>query len=236
MTTPSIPPPVTYPQIKASLRTGDLLFLHGTALEDLCIELDEWKEGLPEYSHVGMIIRDEANLYFWDAPGGGDWFDDPYYSDPLNRISMDPTPKHGGCRVAKLEEILPYYAGFTSGGVFHLRPLKAPSPITADQWSALRVFIDQVDGFPFTPDGGPGLLAQYKAGEDERTTLWAGTYFCAQLVADSYLHMGLLDQSSTPANGYAPGAFASSDPSVLPLRNAALGDIVAFTWSPPPAS
>jgi len=86
------------------------------------------------------------------------------------------------------------------------------------------------------PDGGPGLLAQYKAGEDERTTLWAGTYFCAQLVADSYLHMGLLDQSSTPANGYAPGAFASTDPSVLPLRNAALGDIIEFTWSPPPAS
>jgi len=48
--------------------------------------------------------------------------------------------------------------------------------------------------------------------------------------------VGLLDQSSTPANGYAPGAFASTDPSVLPLRNAAVGDIIEFTWSPPSAS
>ena len=54
--------------------------------------------------------------------------------------------------------------------------------------------------------------------------------------SDSQFSQRSVRSHSTPANGYAPGAFASTDPSVLPLRNAALGDIIEFTWSPPPAS
>jgi hypothetical protein len=50
-----------------------------------------------------------------------------------------------------------------------------------------------------------GLIANYAAGREGGSVLY-GTYFCAQLVADSYMHMGLLEMEGSPPNDYSPGA------------------------------
>jgi hypothetical protein len=225
-------PPVLYSQIRGSLKTGDLFFFYGTSPAGILIEDLESMKGWPPYSHVGMIINDQGNLYFWDAPGSGEQFTDPYASDPDNRIHN--TPVHGGCRVAPLDELLAYYATVVEQP-FGLRQLSAP--VSAESFAALRLFINRVDGLPFPEGPGgkyfkefTGLMANYLAGQERMTVLY-GTYFCAQLVADSYMHMGLLESENYPPNSYSPAAFGRID-TQMPFLSVSLGTPVSVSMDP----
>lgn len=250
---PPTSPSVPYSQFRSKLGTGDLVFLHGTSAAGVMIEKVEELADWPPYSHVGMVIADGGNLYLWDAPGGGDCFADPYASDPDNRIHG--TPVHTGCRVAVLDDVLAYYATRVDVNGFWVRQLT--SGVSDDRFAALRRFVNRVDGLPFP--AGPtlnegelvrlamqlaaaenpavtGLGLNFLAGQD-RASFFYGTYFCAQLVADSYMHMGLLEMEAFPANGYSPAAFGMNDPSRLPLvPPAALGDVLFVQWDRPTGS
>lgn len=226
-------PSVPYSQIRSSLNTGDLFFFYGQSPAAILIEDLESAKGWPPYSHVGMVINDQGNLYFWDAPGSGDCFPDPYASDPNNRIHN--TPVHPGCRVAVLDDLLAYYASVVEQP-FSLRQLSAPP--SAESFAALRLFIDRVDGLPFPNGPGPekfkeftGLMANYVAGQEGMSVLY-GTYFCAQLVADSYMHMGLLDMAQYPPNSYSPADFGRTD-TTLPLVSVTLGVPQPVEWDKP---
>lgn len=234
MTTLPKTPAVSYPDIAPRLGTGDLVFLHGTSDAGVMIEKLETGLDWPPYSHVGMVIRDGDELYLWDAPGGGDCYPDPYVSDPDNRLhGQDAT--HPGCRVADLETVLTYYASRTDvAGVWirQLRPAVSP-----DRFQALRLFINRVDGLPFPEGPGSaggtaevtGIGMNYLAGQERASALF-GTYFCAQLVADSYMHMGLLDHDVYPPNGYSPATFGMDDHERLRLVGpATLGETVFVT-------
>jgi hypothetical protein len=237
MTLPPTDPAVPYTQIRSTLGTGDLVFLHGTSPAGVMIENIEQRLGWPPYSHVGMVVRDGDNLYFWDAPGGGDCFPDPYAGDPGNRIYGNKV--HTGCRVSILDDVLAYYATKTDVQGFWFRQLT--SGVSADQFAALRLFINRVDGQPFPtgPGSDPavtGLGLNFTAGQD-RASLYFGTYFCAQLVADSYMHMGLLAMEAFPANGYSPAAFGMDDPVRFPLvKPAAIGASFFVKWDLPTGS
>ena len=241
-TIPPTSPSKPYTELRSQLGTGDLFFLHGTSDAGLMIENLEQEEGWPPYSHVGMVIKDGDNLYFWDAPGGGDCFPDPYATDPDN--AMFGTPVHNGCRVADLDAVLAYYITRVDVNGFWLRQLT--SGVTDDRFGALRRFINRVDGQPFPTGPVPswlnwlagkkvdpsvtGLGANFLLGQD-RASLFYGTYFCAQLVADSYMHMGLLDMEVFPPNGYSPAAFSMSNSPRLPLvKGVTLGDVIFADW------
>jgi hypothetical protein len=227
-------PPYKYKDIRPSLKTGDLFLFYGTSAAGILIEDLESIAGLPPYSHVGMVISDQGNLYFWDAPGGGNTFPDPYASDPNNRIHNMP-PQEGCCRVAALDDLLAYYATVVEQP-FELRQLSAP--VSAEAFAALRLFIDRVDGFGFpTGPGGKnyeeftGLTANYTAGQ-EGITLFHGTYFCAQLVADSYMHMGILSMDEWPANSYSPADFVRTDKDLNLVGGLTLGTPTPVEWDP----
>lgn len=109
----------------------------------------------------------------------------------------------------------------------------------------MRRFINRVDGLPFPSGPVPswlkewvdpevtGLGATFLAGND-RASLFFGTYFCAQLVADSYMHMGLLDMELFPPNGYSPAAFTMDGTDRLPLISPAqLGTVTFVEWDGP---
>ena len=64
-------PPYKYTDIRSSLKTGDLFLFYGQSDAGMLIEDLEALAGMPPFSHVGMVINDGGNLYFWDAPGGG---------------------------------------------------------------------------------------------------------------------------------------------------------------------
>ena len=67
--------------------------------------------------------------------------------------------------------------------------------------------IDRFDGRPFP--GMPGLVRQWATGRLRRSTSLE-TVYCAELVATTYQHMGLLP-SRRPASWYDPGRFWSGD-------------------------
>jgi hypothetical protein len=232
---------VPYPQIRGSLKTGDLVFLQGSPRQpiDLLIEIMDTGAGEAPRSHVGMVINDNGNLYFWDAPGpgtcsaGNGCFPDPYVLDPENRLygKANPDQSHDGCRVAPLDPLLKYYASLMPGDQFWVRHLESPA-ITPEQFAALRIFIDRVDGLPF-PSEYIGMPLGFEAGQKRIQPYW-GTYFCAELVADSYMHMGLLSMDTYPPNAYSPGTWTVSDPAKLPLTGGAtLGDSINVVWADP---
>ena len=224
---PPTSPAVPYSHIRAQLDTGDLFFLHTTSAAGVMIERLEHYAGLPPYSHIAMVIKDGNALYLWDAPGGGDCFRDPYEPDSDNRIHSSPV--HTGCRVSVLDDVLAYYATKVDVGGFWVRQLTPP--VSQDRFAALRTFINRVDGLPFLVQFGYSeLFANFLAGR-EGDSLYFGTYFCSQLVADSYMHMGLLRMDHLPPNAYTPAAFANrSLPLVPPAR---LGDVFFVTWDWP---
>lgn len=237
-------PSTTYQAVRSQLGTGDLFFLHGKSDAGVMVENLEKAEGWPPYSHIGMVIADEGNLFFWDAPGdGGLCFPDPYATDPDNRIYEKYTNGvHPGCRVSVLDDVLAYYSTLITPDMpgFWLRQLQPA--VTADRFGALRKFINRVDAMPFPtgpvtlpfglqlPPEVTGLGATFLAGND-RASFFYGTYFCAQLVADSYMHMGLLDMELFPPNGYSPAAFTMDGTIRLPLVSPAkLGPVTFVKW------
>jgi hypothetical protein len=228
-TFPPINNPVPYSKARSLLNTGDLVFLHGTSDAGVLIEKLEEIEGWPPYSHVGMVIDDSTvgGLYLWDAPGGGDCFKDPYAGDPDNRVQGEVV--HCGCRVSPLDDVLAYYMSRVdtppgqNGPGFWVRQL-SPA-VSPDRFGALRRFINRVDGLPFpsgpgsTPDekAETGLGLNFAAGQKSGSVFY-GSYFCSHLVADSYMHMGLLDMDVYPPNGYSPATFGmTNDPDRLRL-------------------
>jgi hypothetical protein len=72
----------------------------------------------------------------------------------------------------------------------------------------LMEVIDRFDGraFPTTP----GLARQWLTGRVRRRSSSLETIYCAELVATTYQHMGLLPQRR-PASWYDPGRFWSGD-------------------------
>ncbi len=242
-------PAVKYSEIRSQLNTGDLLAFEGTDALDFMIKLLE--EG--SYSHVGMVLKDaHGELWFWDAPGGGKTFPDPYWTKP---------GQNKGCRVAKLDTLLAYYMTDMKLKSFTWRQLTPSIPY--ESGSALDQFLGDLDGTPFPGDNcelppllavmlmgllganyekdlpgvklGLGLILTYLAGSLLRVPI-TGYTFCAQLVALTYISVGLLPppggpgDRALPANGYTPGMFMDQPVSLQLQNGAALSVAVPVEW------
>ena len=68
--------------------------------------------------------------------------------------------------------------------------------------------IERFDGRPFPTT--PGLVRQWATGRFRRRSSSLETVYCAELVATTYQHMGLLPKRR-PASWYDPGRFWSGD-------------------------
>lgn len=203
--------PIPWSQLKGTLNTGDILSFEGNDGLDYAIRM---VENAP-YTHVGMVIRNGDDLWFWDAPGGGQTF-----PDPVSKI-----PDNLGARVADLEAVISYY--MTAGGEVAMWWRQLTPAATPDQQASLMTFVKNADGTPFPGSTdkklpapwnlGVGFAESWAFGVKMNGTI-AGTFFCAQLCAQSMMAMGLLPLSP-PANAYDPASFNSSDPGVPKLQN-----------------
>jgi hypothetical protein len=212
---------VDYSVLKPTLKTGDLLLFQGDDLLDWMIQL----EGDSPFNHVGMVVTPAAGgLDFWDAPGGGEQFPDPLVN----------TGAHAGARGADLDTLLAYY--MHPGVSLYCRQI-SPAP-TAAEITALNIFIALADGTPFPgqdvklPDEfglGVGLALSYFIGNEFNMTI-SDNYFCAHLIAQTYMSMGYLPTQGKPANAYSPAAFGGSAGTTLPLIGHTLSDIVQVTY------
>lgn len=224
MTSHIVIPPISWTDLMPQLNTGDLLSFAGNAPLDWAIQFVEQAP----YTHVGMVIRDGTNLWLWDAPGGGETFPDP----------ISKNPNQPGARVADLETIVSYY--MTSGGEVQMWWRQLLPAVTPAQQSSLMTFVSLADGTPFPGTNfelpppwnlGMGFAASWALG----TTLYAtvaGTFFCAQLVAQSYMAMGMLPIRPRPANAYDPATFNSNDGQTLPLIGVSMTVSQPVTYTP----
>ncbi len=173
----------------ATASTGDIWLFRGTAVADWTIRA---ATNSP-VNHVGMVVAlDDMPPLLWHAELGRSlpdvWTGQRQRGVQLHRLS---------------DAVTTWNARYQQRA--WVRQLSGP----IERYHEDRVLevIDRFDGRPF-----PTTLKLLKGWLTGRTRRPASveTVFCAQLVATTYQHMGLLP-STRPANWYDPGRFWSGD-------------------------
>jgi len=205
----SPPQPVPYGNLRPNLQTGDLVLFHGLDLESAFIELLEHSP----WSHVGMVIRLSCLDYplLWE-------------STPLHLLK-DPLllQAKSGPRLVSLDDRLQMALDLGLYNRFMVRQLKVSR--SQNMLSALTEFIAEVHRLSYP--GNWEMLKDFLEGR-----LLSGSpetrrsFFCAELVAESYMRMELLP-ASPPSNAYLPKDFSGQEHLTL-LRSASLGPAITI--------
>jgi hypothetical protein len=169
--------------------TGDIWLFRGTALADRTIRA---ATNSP-VNHVGMAVAlDDLPALLWHAE--------------LGRTLPDvwTGERHRGVQLHRLAEAVTTW-GERYGQRAWMRQLDGP--IERYHEDRILEVIDRFDGrsFPTARE----LLRGWLRGRARRPSALE-TVFCAELVATTYQHMGLLP-STRPAGWYDPGRFWSGD-------------------------
>ncbi len=173
----------------AAASTGDIWLFRGTSLGDRTIRA---ATNSP-VNHVGMVVAiDDLPPLLWHAE--------------LGRSLPDvwTGERQRGVQLHLLAE-----AVTTWNSRYHQRAWMRQLQGTIDRYHEDRLMevIDRFDGRPFPST--LGLLRRWLKGRVRRSSSLE-TVFCAELVATTYQHMGLLDPAR-PASSYDPGRFWSGD-------------------------
>jgi hypothetical protein len=170
-------------------RTGDLWLFRGRSIADHAIRTFT---NAP-VNHVGMaVVLDDLPPLMWHAE--------------LGKGLQDVwTGKHQrGVQLHDLREaVVQWMDRYEQRG--WLRQLSAP--VTPEMEDALLKTIARMDGLPFPST--MGLVSRVARGRLRRRAP-AELAYCAEVVAEAYIALGLLD-GSRPSNYYDPGKFWSGD-------------------------
>jgi len=203
-TSPAPPRPVPFEDVVDILQTGDLLLFQGENRISVEIEIATGSR----FSHCAMIIRHglrEVPMIWQAGPGG---------------IVVDPSEhvKHGGAQLGDLREALALMEDPKYHDTAYLRRLTFERPAGFDD-AALAV-VAELDGRPFP--SMLGMVEHYVLGRLLHIVTSGKSLFCAELVARTYMGMGLLPPAP-PANGYSPGSFSVKHTSLPLPGKASLG-------------
>ena len=186
----------------ATAATGDIWLFRGRSLADRAIQA---ATNSP-VNHVGMVVAlDDLPALLWHAE--------------LGRSLPDvwTGARHRGVQLHLLADAVQTWTG-RYGQRAWVRPLQGT--IERRHEDRLMV-IDRFDGRPFPTT--PGLIRQYLIGRFRRSASLE-TIYCAELVATTYQHMGLLPDRR-PASSYDPGRFWSGDRIELVAPFALAGEV-----------
>ncbi len=173
----------------ATAATGDIWLFRGRSMADLTIRA---VTNSP-VNHVGMAVAiDDLPPLLWHAE--------------LGRSLPDvwTGERHRGVQLHVLAEAVRTWNARYQQRAW-VRQLQGP--IERHHEDRLMEVIDRFDGRPFPTT--LGLLRRWLSRPVRRTSSLE-TVFCAELVATTYHHMGLL-APSRPADSYDPGRFWSGD-------------------------
>jgi hypothetical protein len=173
----------------AAAATGDIWLFRGRSLADRAIQT---VTNSP-VNHVGMVVAlDDLPPLLWHAE--------------LGRSLPDvwTGERQRGVQLHRLDEAV---ATWTSkyGQRAWVRQLRGPLERVHED--RLMEIIERFDGRPFPTS--LGLARQWLNGRVRKTSSLE-TIYCAELVATTYQHMGLLPRHR-PASWYDPGRFWSGD-------------------------
>ena len=174
----------------ATAATGDLWLFRGRSLADRAIQT---ATNSP-VNHVGMVVAlDDLPPLLWHAE--------------LGRSLPDvwTGERQRGVQLHKLRDAVATWRE-RYGQRAWIRQLEGE--IVRRHEDRLMEVIDRFDGRPFPTTGG--LIVQWAAGRVRRRESSREAIYCAELVATTYQHMGLLP-SRRPASWYDPGKFWSGD-------------------------
>ena len=187
------------------VRTGDLWLFRGDSVADHAIRT---LTNAP-VNHVGMaVVLDDLPPLMWHAE--------------LGKGLMDvwTGSHHRGVQLHDLDAAVTQWMDrYEQSG--WLRQLSVD--VTPAMEDALLTTIARMDGLPFPST--VGLLGRVARGRVRRRAP-AELAYCAEVVAEAYMAMGLLDDSR-PSNYYDPGKFWSGDDLDLEL-GATLGEEISI--------
>ena len=173
----------------AAACTGDVWLFRGRSLADRAIQT---VTNSP-VNHVGMVVAlDDLPPLLWHAELGSS-LPDAWTGD-----------RHRGVQLHRLGQAVVTWAG-KYGQRAWVRHLEGT--IERHHEDRLLEVIERYDGREFPTSFG--LARQWVSGRFRRPSPLE-TIYCAELVATTYQHMGLLP-SKRPASWYDPGAFWSGD-------------------------
>jgi hypothetical protein len=174
----------------ATASTGDIWLFRGRSLADVAIRT---VTNSP-VNHVGMVVAiDDLPPLLWHAELGRS----------LNDVWTGEL--HRGVQLHLLTEAVRTWNERyrQRAWVRHLE-----GAIERHHEDRLMEAIERFDGRPFPTT--PGLVRQWATGRLRRRSSSLETVYCAELVATTYQHMGLLPRRR-PASWYDPGRFWSGD-------------------------
>ncbi|HEY6397696.1 MAG TPA: hypothetical protein VIX82_09610 [Solirubrobacteraceae bacterium] len=170
--------------------TGDIWLFRGSAPADRAIRV---ATNSP-VNHVGMVVAiDDLPPLLWHAELGRS-LPDVWTGERHRGVQLHPLGEAARTWSARYEQRA------------WVRQLEGT--IERDQEDRLMETIDRFDGRPFPTT--PGLLRRWLTGRVRRSSSSLETVYCAELVATTYQHMGLLPRTR-PATWYDPGRFWSGD-------------------------
>lgn len=188
----------------ATAATGDVWLFRGQSFADRAIQA---VTNSP-VNHVGMVVAiDDLPPLLWHAE--------------LGRSLPDvwTGERQRGVQLHLLRDAVATW-GQRYGQRAWLRQLDGT--VGREHEDRLMEVIDRFDGRPFPTT--PGLARQWLTGRLRRRASSLETIYCAELVATTYQHMGLLPRRR-PASWYDPGKFWSGDRIELVAPFALRGEI-----------
>jgi hypothetical protein len=191
-------PPTPWDDLVDQMQTGDLILFAGTSTESEWIKI--FTAG--EFSHSTMVYRPDPTLppLMWqEAPS-------PIVTDPHTGSS------HGGAQLgdalAATEVITNQYLD-----VPYFVKLNWERPATLD-----AAFLEIITEYESRPFGTVLQMAlNYALGHLYGQATDQSSMFCAELVAQTFQTLGLLD-GSHPANWYSPNSFIPTPFDAVPWQ------------------
>jgi hypothetical protein len=197
---------LAFEEAVATTRTGDIWLFRGRSLADRAIQT---VTNSP-VNHVGMAVAlDDMPPLLWHAELGKS-LPDAWTGE-----------RHRGVQLHKLEDAVRTWDS-KYGQRAWVRRLEG-GEVTRDQEDRLIETIDKYNGKPFPTT--PGLMRSWVTGRVRRSDASRETIYCAELVATTMQHMGLLPDKR-PISWYDPGKFWSGDEIVL-VEPYSLGEEIA---------
>lgn len=193
---------VFYDEIKEELKTGDIILFHGVLLSS---ELNEVLTG-GQWSHVGMVIRpediginDSEGLLLWES------------NTLVNLQDVELNKSKMGPMLINLRQRLITDVKDKKDSKFQLRYNQCQ--ISEKMIEKLKLFIKEVHSDTFVKTS-LDMKIEFLEGRIFNKKINNNDYFCSELIADTYIHMGLLT-TKYPANSYEPKDFSSEG--ILPF-------------------
>ena len=204
--------PLSFEDAVAGASTGDVWLFRGRSLADLAIRT---ATNSP-VNHVGMVVAlDDLPPLLWHAELG--------HSLP----DVWTGERHRGVQLHRLRDAVTTWTE-RYGQRAWVRQLEGT--IERHHEDRLLETIERFDGRPFPTT--PGLARHWLTARVRRRPSSLETVYCAELVATTYQHMGLLP-ARRPAAWYDPGRFWSGDRIELVPPFALSGEIAVLTTTAP---